>query len=93
MPDASNYNSQEEFHSACMSELVGEEGYDQEQANAICYSKWRDAKESTQRVHGNVLKEFIASDKSASDFISSIVEKQEDTESETPTQDEPEVEE
>lgn len=32
--------SQEDFHSRCMSYMVGDEGYDQDQANAICYSKW-----------------------------------------------------
>jgi hypothetical protein len=34
--------TESEFIGRCMSVLVGEEGYDQSQAAAICYSKWRD---------------------------------------------------
>jgi len=34
--------SESEFIGRCMSALVGEEGYEQSQAAAICYSKWRD---------------------------------------------------
>jgi len=34
--------SESEFIGRCMSVLVGEEGYEQSQAAAICYSKWRD---------------------------------------------------
>lgn len=37
--------SQDEFHSRCMSKLVGDEGYEQDQANAICYSYWERNKE------------------------------------------------
>jgi hypothetical protein len=32
--------SQEEFVSRCIGVLVGDEGYEQEQAAAVCYSKW-----------------------------------------------------
>jgi len=34
--------TESEFIGRCMSALVGDEGYDQSQAAAICYSKWRD---------------------------------------------------
>lgn len=40
MPTPRKNETQDEWHSRCMSELVGEEGYEQDQANAICYSKW-----------------------------------------------------
>lgn len=34
--------TEDEFIGRCMGVLVGEEGYDQTQAAAICYSKWND---------------------------------------------------
>lgn len=46
MPKPKSNETQEDFHDRCMSQLVGEEGYDQEQANAICYSKWERRDES-----------------------------------------------
>ena len=42
--------SQDDFHSRCMSKLVGEEGYDQDQANAICYSKWERRNEQVIKI-------------------------------------------
>ena len=48
MPTPRKDESQQDFHSRCMSELVGDEGYDQDQANAICYSKWEDRNKKEQ---------------------------------------------
>lgn len=46
MPSPREGESQNEFHSRCMSQLVDDEGKDQDQANAICYSIWEDEKKS-----------------------------------------------
>jgi len=34
--------AESDFMNRCMSVMVGDEGYDQEQAAAICYTKWRE---------------------------------------------------
>lgn len=41
VPEPRAGESQDDFHSRCMEFLVGEEGYEQDQANAICYRQWR----------------------------------------------------
>jgi hypothetical protein len=39
--------SQDEFVSRCIGVLVGDEGYEQEQAAAVCYSKWENRNKMT----------------------------------------------
>jgi len=46
MPTPKDGESQDEFHSRCMSKLVGDEGYDSDQANAICYKYWENKNEN-----------------------------------------------
>lgn len=43
-PNPGDYSDQQEFHGDCMEHYVGDEGYDQDQANAICYDTWRRSK-------------------------------------------------
>jgi len=43
VPNPRDNESQQDFHSRCMSKLVGDEDYDQDQANAICYGKWEES--------------------------------------------------
>lgn len=47
-PGASETES--EFIGRCMSVLVGDEGYEQDQAAAICYSKWADRSKMSEGV-------------------------------------------
>lgn len=60
MPTPQEGEEQQDFHSRCMSQLVGEEGYEQDQANAICYSVWRKEKgeENVKRKSENWRKEL-----------------------------------
>lgn len=53
MPTPKSGESQQDFHSRCMSQLVGEEGYEQDQANAICYSMWDERNESVKTITVN----------------------------------------
>ena len=38
--ETKKFDEETDFISECIGKLVGEEGYSQEQATAICYSKW-----------------------------------------------------
>lgn len=42
VPSPREDESEDDFISRCMSFLVGEEDYDQDQASAICHDRWRD---------------------------------------------------
>lgn len=44
MPNVGNKETHDEFINRCMSELVGKEGKDKDQAYAICQFKWTEAK-------------------------------------------------
>lgn len=58
MPNVGQKETKDEWINRCMSELVGKEGKDKDQAYAICESKWTEAKMSKQdkminRIFGN----------------------------------------
>ena len=62
------------FMSRCISKLVGEEGYEQDQASAICHTSWED-------VHGETeMSDFQEDDKEMVDGIIELLLKVEDLE-------------
>lgn len=44
------FGEEEDFISECIAKLVGEEGYEQEQAAAICYSKWENMSKQDKKI-------------------------------------------
>lgn len=48
MPSVKPGESEQTYVSRCIAELVGNEGYDKEQAAAICHSKFREAKKTIE---------------------------------------------
>jgi hypothetical protein len=62
------------FMSRCISKLVGEEGYEQDQASAICHTSWEDVHGETQ------MSDFQEDDKEMVDGIIELLLKVEDLE-------------